>query len=90
LRETVLVTHAIVTQPRLNTSHNILLANKSSSSYTLHSLEKSNLSSYLAGLIESDGSIIVPGVNIKSYKPFFEIVFLARTHPRTPPHARTP
>lgn len=73
--ETVLVTHVIVTQPRLSTSHNILLANKSSSSYTLHSLEKSNLSSYLAGLIESDGSIIVPGVNIKSYKPFFEIVF---------------
>lgn len=34
-----------------------------------------NLSSYLAGLIESDGSIIVPKENIKSYKPSFEIVF---------------
>ena len=33
------------------------------------------LSSYLAGLIESDGSIIVPNNNIKSYKPFFEIAF---------------
>lgn len=57
--ETVLVTQAIVAQPRLNNSHNILLANKSSSNYTLNNLEKSNLSSYLAGLIESDGSIIV-------------------------------
>jgi hypothetical protein len=33
------------------------------------------LSSYLAGLIESDGSIVVPAENIKSYKPFFELVF---------------
>jgi LAGLIDADG endonuclease len=33
------------------------------------------LSSYLAGLIESDGSIVVPGKDIKSYKPFFEITF---------------
>lgn len=37
--------------------------------------EASPLSSYLAGLIESDGSIVVPGNNIKSYKPFFEIAF---------------
>ena len=42
------------------------------------SVKKSNLnnfSSYLAGLIESDGSIVVPNEQIKSYKPFFEIVF---------------
>lgn len=29
----------------------------------------------MAGLIESDGSIIVPNENIKSYRPFFELVF---------------
>jgi hypothetical protein len=34
-----------------------------------------NFSFYLTGLIESDGSIIVPNESIKSYKPFFEIVF---------------
>jgi len=34
------------------------------------------LSTYLAGLIESDGSIVIPNNNIKSYKPFFEIAFL--------------
>lgn len=40
------------------------------------SVTSSPLSSYLAGLIESDGSIIVPGKDVKSYKPFFEIAFL--------------
>ena len=30
---------------------------------------------YLAGLIEGDGSIIVPEHTTKSYRPFFEIVF---------------
>jgi hypothetical protein len=34
-----------------------------------------NFPSYLAGLIEGDDSIIVPGLNINSYKPYFEIVF---------------
>jgi hypothetical protein len=34
-----------------------------------------NFPSYLAGLIEGDGSIIVPGKNINSYNPYFEIVF---------------
>ena len=37
--------------------------------------QKSNLSSYLAGLLESDGSIIVPADNITSYKPYIEFVF---------------
>lgn len=32
-------------------------------------------SSYLTGLIEGDGSIIVPDSDTKSYRPFFEIVF---------------
>jgi len=31
--------------------------------------------SYLTGLIEGDGSIIVPDSKTKSYRPFFEIVF---------------
>jgi len=31
--------------------------------------------SYLTGLIEGDGSIIVPDSDTKSYRPFFEIVF---------------
>jgi hypothetical protein len=39
------------------------------------SVSKNNFPSYLAGLIEGDGSIIVPTDNIKSYKPYFEIVF---------------
>jgi len=37
-----------------------------------------NFPSYLSGLIEGDGSIIVPGININSYKPYFEIVFHIR------------
>lgn len=37
--------------------------------------EEYNIPSYLAGLIEGDGSIVVPGENIKSYNPYFEIVF---------------
>lgn len=32
-------------------------------------------SSYLTGLIEGDGSIIVPAEDTNSYRPFFEIVF---------------
>jgi len=68
---------AIVALPILNTSppRTITEVNWNSSSQSLYSLKKTNLSSYLAGLIESDGSIIVPAENIKSYKPFFEIVF---------------
>lgn len=34
-----------------------------------------NFATYLAGLIEGDGSIIVPSYNVKSYNSFFEIVF---------------
>jgi hypothetical protein len=37
--------------------------------------EKFNLAAYLTGLIEGDGSIVVPQKHIKSYRPFFEIVF---------------
>ena len=37
-----------------------------------------NFPSYLAGLIEGDGSIIVPGQKIHSYNPYFEIVFHIR------------
>lgn len=36
---------------------------------------KKRFASYLAGLIEGDGSIITPKDNITSYRPFFEIVF---------------
>ena len=36
---------------------------------------KHNFASYLTGLIEGDGSIIVPTKDITSYKPFFEITF---------------
>ena len=32
-------------------------------------------SSYLTGLVEGDGSIVVPAEETKSYRPFFEIVF---------------
>src|ERR1700709_827297 len=76
--EFILVTQAaIVALPILNTSaqKTITEVNLNSSSLLLYSFKKTNLSSYLAGLIESDGSIIVPAENIKSYKPFFEIVF---------------
>jgi len=34
------------------------------------SVSNNNFSSYLVGLIEGDGSIIVPTENIKSYKPY--------------------
>jgi len=76
--EFILVTQAaIVALPILNSSaqRTITEVNWNSSSQSFNSLKKTNLSSYLAGLIESDGSIIVPAENIKSYKPFFEIVF---------------
>ena len=36
---------------------------------------KKNFASYLSGLIEGDGTIIVPSKNITSYRPYFEIVF---------------
>jgi hypothetical protein len=40
------------------------------------SLPKNNyFASYLSGLIEGDGSIITPKKGIKSYRPFFELVF---------------
>jgi hypothetical protein len=37
--------------------------------------DKNKFSTYLAGLIEGDGTIIVPAKNITSYRPYFEIVF---------------
>jgi len=38
-------------------------------------LETYTFPNYLAGLIEGDGSIIVPDEHTKSYTPYFEIVF---------------
>lgn len=79
--ESILATQAIIALPSINTS---IHTQKHSTNLTkdwnlinqsLCKLENSNLSSYLAGLIESDGSIVVPAENIKSYKPFFELVF---------------
>lgn len=35
----------------------------------------------MAGLIEGDGSIIVPSKNITSYSPYFEIVFHIKDFP---------
>jgi hypothetical protein len=52
-----------------------LTLHKNNTNNNLCKLQKSNLSSYLAGLIESDGSIIVPSGNVKNYKPYIEIVF---------------
>lgn len=37
--------------------------------------KNNNFATYLAGLIEGDGSIITPGKNIHSYNPYFEIAF---------------
>lgn len=36
---------------------------------------QSDFGSYLAGLIEGDGAIVVPEKGVKSYRPFIEIVF---------------
>lgn len=42
---------------------------------SFHFFKSPKFSNYLAGLIEGDGSIIVPKTHITSYRPYFEIVF---------------
>lgn len=63
---------AIILGPKLVPTYNFGSIYRDTS---LFNLNKNNLSSYLVGLIESDGSIIVPKEHIKSYKPNFKLVF---------------
>lgn len=60
--------------------NNIVIFNQTeymllASGLTVIPKSSNRLASYLAGLIEGDGSIIVPGEGTKSYRPYFEIVF---------------